>query len=111
LPRLRVGHQHGVGERRFSELQIAAVGDVPGDALPRLPHAAGLVDDRVQLRRDEFADDGVDQALSSAESVVNGGFADAGGRRDLLHRRAQPAAVERLDGGRSDLSDVARRVG
>jgi hypothetical protein len=84
LPGLRVGHEQGVSERRFPELQVAPVGDVSGDALPRVLHAPGPAHDRVHLRSHKLADDGIDQDLAPAGPIVDGGFADPGGRRDFL---------------------------
>ena len=59
----------------------------------------------------QLFNDRLDEALTAAEAVVDGGLADPGRGGDLLQRRAQPTPPERGDGGGADLGDVAGRIG
>ncbi|MER5439432.1 LysR family transcriptional regulator [Streptomyces sp. NPDC002790] len=97
LPRVRIRLQQDVIDGRLAVLEVAERSEVVRDPLADVVHTPGAVDDREQLRRDDFFNDGVDEADPTAEPVEDGGLAHPRSLGDLLQRHRQTPPLEGPD--------------
>src|SRR5690606_24865861 len=89
--------QEDIVDRRNAILQVTQRIDIRADALSDLADGQHLLDDRLQLHRNDLVDHGIDEPDSPAESIEDRRLAHICDCGDLLEGRREPPLPEHLD--------------